>query len=80
MKNKAKPDDRRDNVEKIQYNINHTISNYRETKDMIQARDDEKMKEELIKKNKRRLESIKGMREEIKDEAAHRDNQLKGWQ
>lgn len=78
MKNKAKPDDRRDNVEKIQYNINHTISNYRETKDMIQATDDEKMKEELIKKNKRRLESIKGMREEIKDEAAHRDNQLKG--
>lgn len=78
MKNKAKPDDRRDNVEKIQYNINHTISNYRETKDMIQATDDEKMKEELIEKNKRRLESIKGMREEIKDEAAHRDNQLKG--
>ena len=80
MKNKPKPDDRRDNVEKIQYNINHTISNYRETKDMIEATDDEKMKEELIAKNKRRLESLKDMREEIKDEAEHRDNQFKGWQ
>ena len=77
MKNKPKPDDRRDNVEKIQYNINHTISNYRETKDMIEATDDEKMKEELIAKNKRRLESLKGMREEIKDEADARNNEFK---
>lgn len=77
MKNKPKPDDRRDNVEKIQYNINHTISNYRETKDMIEATDDEKMKEELMAKNKRRLESLKGMREEIEDEADARNNQFK---
>ena len=77
MKNKPKPDDRRDNVEKIQYNINHTISNYRETKDMIEATDDEKMKEELMAKNKRRLESLKGMREEIKDEADARDNEYR---
>lgn len=76
MKNKPKPDDRRDNVEKIQYNINHTISNYRETKDMIENTSDEKMKEDLIAKNKRRLESLKGMREEIKDEAEH-SNQFK---
>lgn len=77
MKNKPKPDDRRDNVEKIQYNINHTISNYREAKDMINNTSDEKMKEELIAKNKRRLESLKGMREEIKDEANARNNQFK---
>lgn len=36
MNNKPKPDDRRDNVDKIQYNIDHTISNYRETEDLIE--------------------------------------------
>ncbi|WP_244969310.1 hypothetical protein [Tissierella praeacuta] len=28
MNNKPKPDDRRDNVEKIQFNIDNTIKNY----------------------------------------------------
>lgn len=44
---------------------------------MIEATDDEKMKEELMAKNKRRLESLKGMREEIKDEANARNNRFK---
>ena len=33
MNNKPKPDDRRDNVDKIQFNIDNTIQNYRETKE-----------------------------------------------
>lgn len=77
MKNKPKPDDRRDNVEKIQYNIDHTISNYRATKDMIEETDDEKQKRELIEKNKRRQQALSGMREEIKDEAKARENGYK---
>lgn len=77
MKNKAKPDDRRDNVEKLQVNISNTIDNYRETKEMIQKVDDEKTKKDLIEKNKRRKESLSGMRDEIRDEAIARENNYK---
>jgi small acid-soluble spore protein (thioredoxin-like protein) len=77
MKNKPKPDDRRDNVDRIQFNINHTISNYRETEEMISKTDDEKMKKELQEKNKRREESLKSMREEIRDEAIAKQNNYK---
>lgn len=77
MKNKPKPDDRRDNVEKIQYNINHTISNYRETEDLIQATDDPEEIERLKEKNKRREQSLSGMKREIKEEAEARDKGYK---
>lgn len=74
MKNKPKPDDRRDNVEKIQYDINHTISNYRATKDLINETDDEVEKRQLEEKQKRRLQSLEGKRSEIREEAKARDN------
>ncbi len=77
MDNKPKPDDRRDNVEKIQYNINHTISNYRATEDMIDKTDDEKEKRELIEKNKRREQALSGMREEIRDKAIAKEKDYK---
>ena len=77
MKNKPKPDDRRDNVEKIQYTIDHTISNYRETKDSINATDDPKEKQDLIEKQNRRLNSIEGKRKEIREEAIARENNYK---
>lgn len=77
MKNKPKPDDRRDNVEKIQYNINHTISNYRATEDLIDITDDPKAKKDLIEKNKRREQSLQGMREEIREEAIAKDKGYK---
>lgn len=32
MNNRPKPDDRRDNVERIQFNIDNTIRNYRKPK------------------------------------------------
>lgn len=57
MKNKLKPDDRTDNVDKIQFNIDNTIENYRETQEVIKGIEDEEMKEDLINKNERRLES-----------------------
>lgn len=71
MANKPKPDDRRDNVKKIQENIDNTIQNYRLAEDMINLTDDEKTKRDLEEKNKRRLESLEGMKEEIRDEALH---------
>ncbi|PRR79700.1 Small, acid-soluble spore protein Tlp [Clostridium liquoris] len=66
---KSKPDDRRDNVDKIQYNIDKTIQNYNRAEEMISVTDDEKTKNSLTEKNERRLDSLSSMREEIKDEA-----------
>ncbi|EPY2305407.1 small acid-soluble spore protein Tlp [Clostridium sporogenes] len=71
---KNKPDDRRDNVDKIQYNITKTIQNCELADEMIAKTDDEKMKETLIEKNQRRREALDGMKEEIKDEARDKKN------
>jgi len=67
--NKPKPDDRSDNVERIQFNINHTIHNTEIAEEVIEKTHDEKMKKDLEEKNDRRRNSLQGMREEIKDEA-----------
>lgn len=71
---KNKPDDRRDNVDRIQHNISNTIQNIELAEEMIQITDDKKMKNTLIEKNERREEALKGMREEIKDEAIAKKN------
>ncbi len=77
MENKPKPDDRRDNVNKIQSNINNTIVNYRKTEELINNVDDNKQKRELEEKNKRREQSLKNMKKEIKDEAIDKRNEYK---
>lgn len=74
---KAKPDDRRDNVENIQSHINHTIENIRKADDMIKETSDDKTRENLKAKNERREDALKGMRSEIRDEAAARENGYK---
>jgi len=74
MNNKPKPDDRRDNVDRIQNNIDHTIAKYRETEDMIKNAVDKKQKMELQAKNERREQAVKGMRKEIRDEALDKRN------
>jgi len=74
---KNKPDDRRDNVERIQYNIDQTILNCELADEMIAKTDDPKMKQSLKEKNERRMESLQGMREEIRDEALDRENGYK---
>ncbi|RFM18382.1 small acid-soluble spore protein Tlp [Clostridium botulinum] len=70
---KNKPDDRRDNVDKIQYNITKTIQNCELADEMIAKTDDEKRKNSN-RKNQRRREALDGMREEIKDEARDKKN------
>lgn len=77
MKNMPKPDDRSDNVSKIKNHIDNTIANYRETEKVIEIADDEKQKKDLEEKNKRREQSLKSMKKEIKDEAQDRKNNYK---
>lgn len=72
---KSKPDDRRDNVEKLQKNINHTIQNMELAEDMIAKTDNEKTKQELQDKNQRRAQALDSMRGEIKDEAEFQKKQ-----
>lgn len=70
----AKPDDRSDNVDKIARSIGHTLQNIDDAKDYIKAHGKEMSEEEkqqILDKNQRREESINGLREEIKDEAAY---------
>lgn len=71
---KSKPDNREDNVDKIQYNIGKTIQNYELAEELIDKTDDEKTKKTMIEKNKRREEALNSMREEIKDEATDKKN------
>ncbi|WP_339227864.1 small acid-soluble spore protein Tlp [Oceanobacillus sp. FSL K6-2867] len=63
-----KPDDRSDNVEKLQNMVQDTIENVEEAHETMQFSSGEE-KEQIIAKNKRREEAIEGFREEIKDES-----------
>jgi small acid-soluble spore protein (thioredoxin-like protein) len=74
---KNKPDDRRDNVDKIQYNIDKTIQNYEIAEEVIEKTDNEKTKKDLTEKNERREEALNSMRKEIKDEAIYDKNKYK---
>lgn len=73
----VKPDDRSDNVERIQGNINHTIDNMRRADEMIEETSDDKMRENLKEKNERREDALNGMRSEIRDEAIAREKGYK---
>ncbi|MBU3090398.1 small acid-soluble spore protein Tlp [Clostridium gasigenes] len=71
---KNKPDDRTDNVDRIQYNIDKTIQNCQLADEMIEETDDKKMKQTLEEKNNRRESALKNMKEEIKEEAIDKEN------
>jgi len=74
---KNKPDDRRDNVDKIQNNITNTIENFHLAEEAIEETDNEKVKTELKQKNHRREEAISGMKSEMKDEGIAKKNGYK---
>lgn len=68
----AKPDNRKDNVDKLQHMLRNTEENYRETEQYLNEHADEispQEQQQLIRKNKKRAQSITGFREEIVDEA-----------
>ncbi|BAH05524.1 small acid-soluble spore protein Tlp [Clostridium kluyveri] len=71
---KNKPDDRTNNVDRIQHNITNNIKNINLAEEMIKKTDDEKTKKTLIEKNKRRKNSLNSMKAEIKDEAIDKKN------
>lgn len=73
-RNQPKPDDRSDNVEKLQGMVQDTIQNLEEAHETMEFSSGED-KEKIKAKNKRREEAIEGMRDEIKDE--YDDNQQK---
>jgi small acid-soluble spore protein (thioredoxin-like protein) len=67
----AKPDDRSDNVEKLQRSIQNTMANLREANDFLKAHGQEMRAEDkaaLEAKNERRERAIEGFRDELKDE------------
>lgn len=69
MMSRPKPDDRSNNVDRIQFNINHTIRNMEAADELIGKSNDRKMKSDLEQKNDKRREALEGMRKEIRDEA-----------
>ncbi|MDV4151005.1 small acid-soluble spore protein Tlp [Clostridium sp. AL.422] len=66
---KNKPDDRSDNVERIQENISNVIENINLANDMIEKTDDQKTVTDLEERNERREKALTALRKEIKDEA-----------
>lgn len=67
MHRKPNPDDRSDNVEKMQEMIHDTIDNINESENDMSSME-RKEQEKIIDKNKQRKEAIDGFRNEIKDE------------
>ncbi len=67
--NKPKPDDRSDNVEKLQSMVHHTIENMEAAEESLEFTDSEQQRRQIEAKNQRRRESIDSFRSEIKDEA-----------
>ncbi|WP_230973903.1 small acid-soluble spore protein Tlp [Cerasibacillus terrae] len=73
-RNQPKPDDRSDNVEKLQNMVQDTIQNIHASEETLENLTGEQ-REQIIAKNKRRKAAIEGMREEIKDEHTHDEQQ-----
>jgi small acid-soluble spore protein (thioredoxin-like protein) len=72
---KHKPDDRSDNVERIQENIDHTLRKMEAARDMMELSLDEKVRLELNEKNRKRQQALEKMRVEIADEARFQKEQ-----
>lgn len=72
---KNKPDDRSDNVERIQKHIDDTVQNIDAAEEMIALSDNPQTVRELKAKNRRREEALDSMRAEIRDEALDRERE-----
>ncbi|MFZ3587792.1 small acid-soluble spore protein Tlp [Bacillus sp. DJP31] len=65
---RSNPDDRSDNVEKLQVMVQNTIENMQEAEETMQVSND-KDRADIEAKNERRRDSLDAFRNEIKDEA-----------
>ncbi|WP_338754205.1 small acid-soluble spore protein Tlp [Bacillus sp. FJAT-52991] len=68
MRNQPKPDDRADNVEKLQDMIENTEGNIQKASETMMNVEGEE-REAIEAKNQRRENSIAALREEMQDEA-----------
>ncbi|MFC7783950.1 small acid-soluble spore protein Tlp [Rossellomorea sp. GCM10028870] len=66
---KPNPDDRSDNVEKLQGMVQHTIENMEKAEESMAFTDSEEQLQSIKDKNERRRESLQAFRNEIQDEA-----------
>ena len=66
-KRKPNPDDRSDNVDKMQEMIHDTLENIDEAEDRMEWASNHEQ-QQIKDKNKRRKKAIEGFRNEIKDE------------
>lgn len=66
-RNKPNPDDRSDNVEKLQEMVHNTIENIQKAEATMEHLEGGE-REQVEAKNRRRRQAIEGFREEIKDE------------
>jgi small acid-soluble spore protein (thioredoxin-like protein) len=71
---KPNPDDRSDNVQKLQEMVQNTIGNMEKAEATAELSTDEE-RANIEAKNERRRDSIEAMRSEIKDEAAFQREQ-----
>jgi small acid-soluble spore protein (thioredoxin-like protein) len=75
--NKPNPDDRSDNVEKLQSMIVHTIENMQEAEASMEFANEED-KKRIEAKNERRRDSLDAFRSEVKDEyRAQQEGEIK---
>lgn len=75
MRNQPNPDNRNDNVEKLQDMVQNTLDNIDKAEETMEFASEEEC-ERIQAKNHRREESIQAFREEIQDEAQARENGL----
>lgn len=75
--NKPNPDDRSDNVEKLQTMVQNTMKNIEEAEEAAACSNEEE-RQRIHQKNHNREVSIEAMRSEIKDESEARQNGYEG--
>jgi len=68
---------RRNSEDTIEYKVEKTLENFHETEEMIKRTNDEEMKSSLEAKNHRRIETLKNMKKDVKQEAIAKQNEYK---
>ncbi len=73
MPRRPKPDDRSNNVERLQESLSNTMENMRETDDYLRAHGlGPEERRDLARQQEQREDAIEGFRAEIEDEAEDR--------
>lgn len=72
----SKPDDRSDNVQRIQDNIDNTLKNINLANEMIAKSNDPNEIQNMKERNERREEALEKMRSEIREEALENKNNM----